>query len=75
MSALKHDVAAVWPELGEVLMTFVAIDSETDALPIGPVRESWHPSTAAFDDQKIADAEEGFREAAREACRRVSGTT
>ena len=52
-------------------MTFVAIDSETDALPIGAVREMWHPSTAALEDQKIADAEERFREAANEACRRV----
>jgi hypothetical protein len=71
ISPLQRGVAPAWPELGEVLMVFVAIDSETDALPIGAVREMWHPSTAALQDQKVADAEELFRSAAHEACRRI----
>jgi hypothetical protein len=71
MNRFQEEVAVVWPELGEGLMVFVAIDSETDALPIGAVREMWHPSTAALEDQKVADAEERFRSAAHEACRRI----
>jgi hypothetical protein len=71
MSCFQGEVAVVWPELGKVLMTFTAIDSETDALPIGAVREVWHPSTAALEDQKIADAEERFHSTAHEACLRI----
>ncbi|MGH7190688.1 MAG: hypothetical protein ACREF0_16080 [Acetobacteraceae bacterium] len=52
-------------------MTFVAIDSETEALPIGAVRDIWHPSSAAREDQKIADVEGRFRSAAHAACRRI----
>ncbi len=71
MRQFHHEVATAWPELGDVLLTFVAIDSETDALPIGALRKTWHPSTAAVEDRKIADAEERFGEAAHNACRRV----
>jgi len=71
MSPLQREVATDWPELSDVLMTFVAIDSETDALPIGKVREMWHPSSATLEDLKVADAEERFRSVAHEACRRI----
>ena len=71
MRRFQEEVKAAWPELGNVLMTFVAIDSETDSLPIGTVREKWHPLTAGIEDQKVADAEARFGEPARDACRRV----
>lgn len=71
MRRFQHEVATAWPQLGDILLTFVAIDSETDALPIGALRETWHPSTAAAEDQRIAEAEERFGAAANDASRHV----
>jgi hypothetical protein len=68
---LRHEIALAWPEMSEALLAFVAIDSETDALPIGAAREMWAPSASAIEDRKIAEAEERFRAPARAACRRI----
>ena len=40
LSHFRHEAE---PEVAEVLLTFVGIDSETDALPIGAIRCNWSP--------------------------------
>jgi hypothetical protein len=50
---------------------FVAIDSETDHLPVGNVRKYWALDVLAHKDLGIRDAEEFHREAALAACRRL----
>ena len=42
--ALKPFRDVVEPEIGEILNVFVGIDSETDSLPLGGVRQSGIPS-------------------------------
>lgn len=59
------------PELAAVLMTFVAVDSETDTLPIGRIREMWHPSTIVIEDQKIEKAESMYRGTVNSACEKI----
>lgn len=59
------------PKLGAILMTFVAVDSETDALPIGPTREMWHPTTIDSEDKKVEQAELMYRESVNRACEEV----
>jgi len=59
------------PELAAVLMTFVAVDSETDALPIGRIRERWHPSTIDIEDQKIQKAESMYCATVNSACEKI----
>ena len=44
---------------------------QTDALPIGAVREMWHPSTAELEDQKVAEAEEMYRQCATQAAQHI----
>lgn len=59
------------PEFADAWRTVIGIDSETDALPIGQIREMWHPSTAAIEDAKVRDAEERYRERLTAACREI----
>ena len=49
------------------LTTFVAIDSETDDLPIGDVRQYWARDALAQKDLQIARCEAIYREPALEA--------
>ncbi len=49
------------------LNTFVAINSETDDLPIGDVRQYWAPDALAQKDLEIARCEAMYRESALEA--------
>jgi hypothetical protein len=71
MHSLQHVVEGTWPDMADVLLLFVAIDSETDALPIGSVREMWHPSTAELEDRKVAQVEGRWRQRANQACHRI----
>ena len=50
---------------------FVAIESETDHLPIGDVRAHWSPDALLVKDREIRAAEEFYRESAIAACRRL----
>jgi hypothetical protein len=50
---------------------FIAIDSETDHLPVGNVRKYWDLDVLAHKDLEIREAEEFHREAALAACRRL----
>ena len=54
--------------LDEVLVTFVVVDSETDALPLGEVRELWNTEALKRQDIEIAKAESRYREMVSDAC-------
>ncbi|MGI9088007.1 MAG: hypothetical protein ACR2HH_09760 [Chthoniobacterales bacterium] len=47
--------------------TFVAIDSETDDLPVGETRRHWAADALAKKDLEIARCEDVYRHAAHEA--------
>ena len=44
------------------------IDSETDHLPIGRVREEWHPKYLLEKDREIARCEDLYRDKVRAIC-------
>jgi hypothetical protein len=64
LSPLRHQVSK---EIAEVLIVFTTIDSETDTLPIGEVRQHWTPEALKHKDREITEAENLYRDAAREA--------
>ncbi|MEI9961063.1 MAG: hypothetical protein WDM76_07975 [Limisphaerales bacterium] len=53
------------------IITFVAIDSSTDHLPIGEIRKLWNPEVLMQKDKEIAECENFYRAQAREACERL----
>jgi hypothetical protein len=57
----------VEPQLAETLLTFVGIDSETDALPVGGVRKEWNRDALERKDREIAEAERFYRDSAMNA--------
>jgi hypothetical protein len=50
-------------------LIFVAIDSETDAFPLGSVREHWDPFALAKLEPKIKEAELWASSVGADACR------
>jgi hypothetical protein len=52
----------VEPEIGELLMVFVAINSESDTLPIGKERSLWASRALDRLDPEIKAAEQSWRE-------------
>ena len=50
---------------------FVAIDSESDHLPIGEVRQRWNPDALRVKDAEVAEIEAFHRQEAFEICRRL----
>ncbi|MGA9776787.1 MAG: hypothetical protein WBS33_00790 [Verrucomicrobiia bacterium] len=50
---------------------FVAIESESDHLPVGEVRQHWNPEALRAKDAEIASFEAFYREQAFEICRRL----
>ncbi|NIE63201.1 DUF2489 domain-containing protein [Burkholderia sp. Ax-1719] len=50
-------------------LIFVAIDSETDAFPLGSVREHWDPLALAKLEPKIKEAELWASSVGADACR------
>lgn|SRR5262245_51209649 len=64
---------AFWTHLGDDadLQTFVAIDSETDSLPVGEVRRLWAPDALKRKDVEIDRAEKLYKPVAREAATRL----
>ena len=58
MSSLRFKVDAEWDE---DFIHFVAVDSETDAFPVGPSRAHWSPTALAREDA----AREQYEESAR----------
>ncbi len=67
-----HVIEGRWPELATALRVFVGIDSETDALPIGHLRSTWHPHTVRSEDQKVHQAEKRWKPHALEACNEIT---
>jgi hypothetical protein len=54
----------VEPEAGALLDVFVAIHSETDALPIGKQRALWNAQALARQDREINAAEQRWHDRA-----------
>jgi hypothetical protein len=50
-------------------IVFIGIDSESDHLPIGEVRQRWNPDALLAKDAGLADYETRVRERAFAACR------
>jgi len=50
----------------------IAIESETDDLPVGEVRKLWAPSALEAKDAEIARAEELYKARFLEACKRIA---
>jgi hypothetical protein len=65
---LRHEVE---PQLAKVLLTFTAIDSETDALPVGEVRKEWNPDALQRKDKEIAESEDFYRDSAMNAATEI----
>jgi hypothetical protein len=50
----------------------IAIESETDDLPVGEVRKLWAPYALEVKDAEIARAEELYKAQFLEACKRIA---
>jgi hypothetical protein len=64
LSSFHSDAA---PEISEILSTFRSIDSESDGLPVGDVRQHWRNDALELKDREIAQIEEYYREDALDA--------
>lgn len=53
---------------------FIAIASETDHLPVGRVRQEWHPDYLPEKDSEIARCADLWRDQIRAACLRIRRT-
>ena len=77
MSRLRLD--ADLPEFDPDMIRFVAIDSETDTLPLGDVQQYWQPAALAKLQPEIEQSEQWARENGWTACQsliaRFSGNT
>jgi hypothetical protein len=54
----------VEPEIGRLLDVFVGLNSETDALPVGPERSLWNAEALARKDEEIRAIEQQWRDRA-----------
>jgi len=70
IDSLRGDRVAV-DEFDPDFVTFLAIDSETDDLPVGTTRERWAADALAEKDVEIARCEELYRTPALEAASRL----
>ena len=61
--------------LHEALLTFVAVASETDAIPVGDRRAFWHPDVREKEDLKHGQAQAWARPLVEDACRQILATT
>jgi|GEM_PF-1639377 len=57
--------------LKSVHTSLIAVDSETDHLPVGPAREVWAPAAVAEKNREVAEAEARHRVRVAEACRQI----
>jgi len=53
-------------------MRFIGIDSETDHLPVGKVREHWAADALEAKDAEITIAEERWKARFRDVCERIA---
>lgn len=68
-----HTLSSHRTDLAEATLHVGGIASETDALPIGKLREIWHPSTGPIEDAKVKRAEDFYRLYMFNACRQIIG--
>lgn len=68
LAPLRHGVDG---EFAEVLLHFAGIDSETDSLPIGGVRQYWNPESLKAKDLEIDAAERFYRDTAIKAATKL----
>lgn len=52
-------------------ITFIAVDSETDHLPIGRERENWSEEALRRKDIEVSESESLYRERVLKACERL----
>lgn len=57
--------------LDEDFVGFVAIDSDTDTLPVGEVRKLWNEEALVQKDREVEEAERLYRDGALENCRKL----
>jgi hypothetical protein len=67
LAALRHETEAATHDAD--FLIFVAIDSETDALPLGAVQEHWHPGALARFQPEIEEAEHWASTVGADACK------
>ena len=70
LAALRHRVGVDDDDAD--FLVCVAIDSDTVALPIGPVRQHWAPDALAEKDEEIAEAEVWAMDIGKEAIRNIA---
>jgi len=61
--------AAGFDRLSEPFVTFVAIDSQTDEIPLGNVRELWHPDAVEKHGAEWDRAEAWAKQFGEKGCR------
>jgi hypothetical protein len=66
LSALRHEVDVADNDAD--FLTFVSIDSDTDELPLGQVRQHWSEHALAKLEPEIQNAEAWAAKVGREAC-------
>ena len=59
------------PALEEARLALVGIDSQTDHLPLGSVRENWAAETLVDQDREIAEATDLLSTEIADACREL----
>lgn len=67
LAALRHEIDTAGDDAD--FTVFVAIDSETDALPLGAVRDHWDQDALARLEPEIEEAERWAASAGADACR------
>jgi hypothetical protein len=68
LSPLRHYANS---EVSEVLLAFTVIDSETDCLPLGKVRQHWTAEALERKDREFVEAEDFYRSTAIDAATRL----
>ena len=68
---LLHHATSGSFDRDEEFVTFVAIDSETDHLPVDLERRNWSTEALERKDQEIAKAEQWAKELAFPACKKL----
>ena len=66
LAALRSDVGA---DRDSDFLFFVAVDSETDHLPLGDARSHWNPDALKVKDEELRNFEASARNSALEICR------
>ena len=69
LCALHHKISK--DDFDTDFLIFAAIDSDTDHLPVGNVREHWSLNALEMKDKEICDVEDIYRDQVIEACKKL----